>query len=117
MTSMLRCGFVGRLWAYRAGAMQDPANELRRILLPRTSVNKGKNKGRRLLCSEGQLVHPKRCFTQGKAPPERGLPGEQENLPSCTDGWARYCCRGCPRNGCPSQTHPRRCPACYGQSD
>src|SRR5919112_1142074 len=31
---------------------------------------------------------------------------EQENLPSCTDGPARYCCRGCPRSCCPSQTHP-----------
>src|SRR5215212_2531532 len=40
MTSMLRCGFVGRLWAYRTGAMQDPANELPRIPLPRTPVNK-----------------------------------------------------------------------------
>src|ERR671921_2003136 len=31
---------------------------------------------------------------------------EQENLPSCTDGPARYCCRGCQRSCCPSQTHP-----------
>jgi hypothetical protein len=38
------------------------------------------------------------------------------NLPSCTDGSARYCCRGCPRSGCPSQTHPRRCPVCCGRS-
>jgi hypothetical protein len=28
--------------------MQDPANELPRILLPRTPVNKGKRKGRAL---------------------------------------------------------------------
>jgi hypothetical protein len=27
--------------------------------------------------------------SQAKAPPERGLRGEQENLPSCTDGSAR----------------------------
>src|SRR5215208_5908909 len=40
MTSTLRCGFVGRLWPYRTGAMQDPVSELRRILLPRTSANK-----------------------------------------------------------------------------
>src|SRR5687767_9387218 len=36
------------------------------------------------------------------------------NLPSCTDCSARYCRRGCPRSGCPSQTHPRRCPVCCG---
>ena len=63
--------------------------ELPRIYLPRTSVNKGKKKGRRLLCSEGEQVHPNHCVTQAKAPPERGFPGEQENLPSCTDCWAR----------------------------
>jgi hypothetical protein len=33
MTSTLRCRFVGRFWPYRSGAMQDPANELPRILL------------------------------------------------------------------------------------
>jgi hypothetical protein len=47
-------------------------------LSPRTSVNKGKEKDRRLLCSEGEQVHPKHCFTQAKAPPERGLPSERE---------------------------------------
>src|SRR5215207_5945536 len=35
MTSTLRCWFVGRFWPYRTGAMQDPANELRRIPLLR----------------------------------------------------------------------------------
>ena len=62
--------------------MQDRRYELRRIHIPRTSVNK---------------CHPKRCATQAKAPPERGIPGEQENLPSCTDCWAHSCRRGCPR--------------------
>jgi hypothetical protein len=28
MTSTLKCGFVGRFWPYRSGAMHDPANEL-----------------------------------------------------------------------------------------
>src|SRR5215218_3580494 len=37
MTSTLRCGFVGRFWPYRTGAMQDPASELPRIPLPRLS--------------------------------------------------------------------------------
>src|SRR5215212_2945743 len=36
MTSTLRCGFVRRFWPYRTGAMQDPANELRRIPLLET---------------------------------------------------------------------------------
>src|SRR5215217_2667838 len=90
--------------------------ELRRIPIPRTWLNRSKKEGRRLLCSEGQHVHPKRCVTQAKAPPERGLRGEQEKLPSCTDCWAHSCRRGCPRSGCQSQTCPRRCPACYGQS-
>ena len=39
-------------------------------------MNRGKKKGRRLLCSEGEQVHPKHCVTQAKAPPERGLRGE-----------------------------------------
>jgi hypothetical protein len=46
MTSTLRCRFVGRFWPYRSGAMQDPANELPRILLPRTWVNKDEKKRR-----------------------------------------------------------------------
>jgi hypothetical protein len=69
--------------------MHARANGLRRISIPRTWLNRSKKEGRRLLCSEGQQVHPKRCFTQAKAPPEQGLLGEQENLPSCTDCWAR----------------------------
>src|SRR5829696_2487287 len=44
MTSTLRCGFAGRLWPYRSGAMHDPANELRRIPLLRLS-----EKGRKSL--------------------------------------------------------------------
>ena len=48
--------------------------EVRRITLLRRWVNKGIEKGLRLLCSEGQQVHPNHCFTQAKAPPERGLP-------------------------------------------
>src|SRR5215208_2784614 len=40
------CGVVGRFWPYRTGAMQDPGYELPRIPLPRTRVNKGKEKGR-----------------------------------------------------------------------
>src|SRR5215218_242661 len=36
----------GRYRPYRGGVMQDPASELPRILIPRTSVNKGKEKGR-----------------------------------------------------------------------
>jgi hypothetical protein len=44
MTSTLRCGAVGRLWAYRTGTMQDPANELPRIPLLRTRVNKGQKR-------------------------------------------------------------------------
>jgi hypothetical protein len=35
---------MGRFWPYRTGAMQDAANELRRIPLPRTSVNRGKKR-------------------------------------------------------------------------
>src|SRR5215212_5150099 len=94
----------------------EEAVELPRIPIPRTWLNRSKKEGRRLLCSEGQHVHPKRCVTQVKAPPERGLLGEQENLPSCTDCWAHSCRRGCPRSCCPSQTYPRRCLACYGRS-
>src|SRR5215208_5856997 len=44
MTSTLRCGAMGRFWPHRTGAMQDPVSELRRISLPRTPLNKGKNK-------------------------------------------------------------------------
>src|SRR5215203_6241701 len=51
-------------------------SELPRIPIPRTWLNRSKKEGRRLLCSEGQHVHPKRCVTQAKAPPERGLRGE-----------------------------------------
>src|SRR5215213_10712559 len=40
MASTLRCGALGRFWPYRTGAMQDPGCELRRIILPRTSVNR-----------------------------------------------------------------------------
>src|SRR5215217_2890975 len=40
MPLTLRCGAMGRFWPYRSGAMQDPANELRRIPLPRTRVNR-----------------------------------------------------------------------------
>jgi hypothetical protein len=79
----------GCFQGYQGEVMQDLASELPRIPIPRTPVNKGEEKDRRLLCSEGQHVHPKHCFTQAKAPPERGLLGEQENLPSCTDCWAR----------------------------
>jgi hypothetical protein len=58
---------------------ESPKGEVRRILIPRTWMNKGKGEGRRLLCSEGQYVHPKRCVTPSeKAPPERGLPGVHE---------------------------------------
>src|SRR5215208_5863696 len=32
MRSTLKCRFVGRFWPYRSGAMQNPANELLRIL-------------------------------------------------------------------------------------
>jgi hypothetical protein len=43
-------GYAGRLEGWIAGVsgvnMQDPANELPRIPIPRTSVNKGKKKGR-----------------------------------------------------------------------
>src|SRR5215213_1894661 len=80
-----RGGFRG----YRGGAMHDPACELPRIPILRGSVNRSKKERRRRLCSEGEQVPPKRSGTQAKAPPERGLRGEQENLPSCTDGWAR----------------------------
>ena len=66
--------------------MQHLGYELRRITIPRNLVNKSKKESWRLLCSEGEQLHPKRSVTQAKAPPERGLPGEQENLPSCTDG-------------------------------
>src|SRR5215218_4681887 len=48
MTSTLRCGAMGRFWPYRTGAMQDAANELRRITLLRGWVNKGKKAGRDL---------------------------------------------------------------------
>ena len=36
----------GYFQGYRGEAMQDPANGLRRISIPRTRVNKGKEKGR-----------------------------------------------------------------------
>src|SRR5918995_2982716 len=38
----------GGLQGYRGGAMQDPGYELRRILIPRTSVNKGRKKRERV---------------------------------------------------------------------
>jgi hypothetical protein len=74
---------------YRGVVMQDLANVLPRIPILRGSVNRSKKERRRRLCSEGEQVPPKRSGTQAKAPPERGLLGEQENLPSCTDCWAR----------------------------
>jgi hypothetical protein len=36
----------GRIRAYRGAYMHDPVCELPRILIPGTSVNKGKEKGR-----------------------------------------------------------------------
>jgi hypothetical protein len=41
-----RAGSSGSFWLYRAGDMHNAASELRRIILPRTWVNKGKGKGR-----------------------------------------------------------------------
>jgi hypothetical protein len=41
-----RAGSSGSFWLYRAGDMHNAASELRRILLPRTWVNKGKKKDR-----------------------------------------------------------------------
>jgi len=39
-------GAIGRFLDLRIGDMHDPANELRRIDLPRRWVNKGTRKGR-----------------------------------------------------------------------
>src|SRR5215218_2143702 len=45
MADGCRTEAIGCFWRLRTVDMQDPANELRRITLPRTSVNKGKKGG------------------------------------------------------------------------
>ena len=51
LTGPLRIDATGCLQLFRSGSMQDPAIRLPRIHIPRTRVNKGKNKGRGVAAS------------------------------------------------------------------
>ena len=96
-------------------SMQDAAYELLRTPFLRGWVNRSKKEGRRLLCSEGEQVHPKRCVMHAKAPPGRGLHAG-EDLPSCTDEPGCSYCSYWRGSGCRCPIRQSRCPVCCGQS-
>jgi hypothetical protein len=130
LTRTLRAGVEWQNPTREAPTIQDAASELRRIPLPRTSVNKGNNKGRGLLRrlplpSPPEQIYP--CTSTARTPrrtlhlpptaptiqPALATPettrslalspstqGRRSSAPSSSSWWAAWCAYPIPR---PSQ--------------